>query len=633
MNIEIKGYKNLENITLNVIDNKINMIFGMSGSGKSSISSALNQENLDTNKTIGKDIKQVIKINDSEELPNISVSNFNTLENYLFSKNMDEAVNILVDSVTDIRKAEKSLVQRLSNLSNAFSEEQDKYDYLKTIKKELGSNLTKNNELRSTAKINALEKSINAVRNRKVIEKISSMQPERYSWLKDGIEFVVNDNCPFCDKKLTKKKKRELNQIKEFEQKPVLSVRTIQKDDIYNFFNDISITSNGVSRLKKEIINIIKALDCYELVQKTVENICSFDYLSWNNSITLDNQLKKYFPKVYRSANKVFSDMDKLKYLMVNAQTNTKVVLSRRLDKINSYIEQMAIPYAIKAEYAKGKIKSYKVVHINDKNEEDRPNSLSEGEKCIISLLMFIFSCKKNNSNLIVLDDPASYYDDFRRAQILEMLKKELDRRTILILSHDDVYAKYAVSDKYKRIGAIYFFENHENEAKFIKITKGEFGDFNDFVYERIKNTDDYFMKIINLRMLYEGQHRTIAYKYLSGIIHGANEDKIKTELDKLETTEPRVIELIKEKHKELKNVDIPLYRDEYIPDLCNYSILEKAFIARTKISDSLEKENLINELNEFAHINRILKVCLNPYKYTFCTRRLYKYLDGYNKL
>ena len=140
----------------------------------------------------------------------------------------------------------------------------------------------------------------------------------------------------------------------------------------------------------------------------------------------------------------------------------------------------MAIPYNIKAEYAKGRIKSYKIVHNDDCKEEDRPNILSEGEKCIISLLMFIFKCKKDNSNLIILDDPASYYDDFRRAQILKILEKELDGRTILILSHDDVYAKYAISDKYKRTGTILFFENFGEIANFIEITKDEFGDFNE---------------------------------------------------------------------------------------------------------------------------------------------------------
>lgn len=41
MKINIKNYKNIENLTLDIEDNKINHIFGISGSGKSSIAQAL----------------------------------------------------------------------------------------------------------------------------------------------------------------------------------------------------------------------------------------------------------------------------------------------------------------------------------------------------------------------------------------------------------------------------------------------------------------------------------------------------------------------------------------------------------------------------------------------------------------
>lgn len=634
MKIEICGYKNLENISLNISERKINMIFGMSGSGKSSISSALNHEELDINKTIGKEINQIIKINDSEELPKISTFNKNTLDNYLIQKDKDEALNVLVDSVVDIKKAEKSLSQKLKILSNAFSMEEEKYQRLKEIKKDLGSDLTKKHELKSTAKINALEKSLNIVKNRKIIELIINTPIKKYSWIKDGIEYMNGGNdCPFCNRKITKKKNKELNQIKEFEQKPILNIKSMKENDVDNLFENISLTSKGIANLKKNIIEIIKALDCYDSVKRTIEDIYTYDYLDWDNSIELNNQLKKYFPQVYQAAKNVFSNMNKLRELMSKAQENTKKVLNRRLDKINSYLEQMAIPYNIKAEYAKGRIKSYKIVHNDDCKEEDRPNILSEGEKCIISLLMFIFKCKKDNSNLIILDDPASYYDDFRRAQILKILEKELDGRTILILSHDDVYAKYAISDKYKRTGTILFFENFGEIANFIEITKDEFGDFNDFVYQRIINTNDYYIKIINLRLLYEGNQSTHAYKYLSAILHGKDENTINEELSGIGTTEKRVIELIKDKHKALEKVDIPLFKNEYTPNLKNYSIIEKAFIARTRIPNNLEKENLSDELNEFAHINRTLKICLNPYKYTFCTKRLYKFLDNFNSI
>ena len=61
MNIEISGYKSIEKCNLDITDNKINMIFGMSGSGKSSIASALSKKNIERNRTIGKISRLLLK--------------------------------------------------------------------------------------------------------------------------------------------------------------------------------------------------------------------------------------------------------------------------------------------------------------------------------------------------------------------------------------------------------------------------------------------------------------------------------------------------------------------------------------------------------------------------------------------
>lgn len=51
MKIKISGYKNIENLEMYIDDYKINMLFGMSGSGKSSIAEALQKKDLEENCT------------------------------------------------------------------------------------------------------------------------------------------------------------------------------------------------------------------------------------------------------------------------------------------------------------------------------------------------------------------------------------------------------------------------------------------------------------------------------------------------------------------------------------------------------------------------------------------------------
>ena len=53
MDICISNYKNILELNYHLEDNKINYLFGISGSGKSSIPSAIVDENLDENRKFG----------------------------------------------------------------------------------------------------------------------------------------------------------------------------------------------------------------------------------------------------------------------------------------------------------------------------------------------------------------------------------------------------------------------------------------------------------------------------------------------------------------------------------------------------------------------------------------------------
>lgn len=116
MDIEIKGYKNIKNINLELTDNKINMIFGMSGSGKSSVAGALLQENLDYNKTVGFSDSQIIKVNGSEQIEGIKVFDFKTKNDYVIEKKTENMYSILVDDANEMQKAEaelKTMIQKI----------------------------------------------------------------------------------------------------------------------------------------------------------------------------------------------------------------------------------------------------------------------------------------------------------------------------------------------------------------------------------------------------------------------------------------------------------------------------------------------------------------------------------------
>lgn len=628
MKISINGYKNLENVCFDIVEEKINIIFGMSGSGKSSIPNALLKEDLEENSTIGKNIEQIIEINGSEELPEIISFDSQYVNRFIVEKSVDNVFNVFIDSTDEIVNAEKSLNGLLMKLSNAMDASMPIYNEYLNFKNTLGSTLSTSGKLKATSKLVKLKNSLSKVSGRLVIKQIQEIQPEHLKWIKEGMRYKKDDICPFCEKKISQKKIKSLNDLNNFEEKTIDSVIKVQNNGI---IGSIKFTQAGINKLETDLISIIHALDEYDQLRnaiKNVKNYESYDSKEWSGNYTY---LKQYFPDVYNAFIQLKTNSGKIKRLMEKAHEKTKSILSRRTNKINGYLLRMSIPYKIEAEYANSRIRNYKIIHTDDKENADRPKAPSAGEKNIIALLMYIFQCKSENPDIVIIDDPASNYDDFRKSQILKIIKDELKNMTVLLLSHDDKFAKYAVVDKYFPKGKLMYFENFGEKAIFTEISKDDFGDFYEYVIERIKSTTDYYQKIINLRFLYEGKRKNDIYGYLSAIIHNTRADDIQCFLKANNTNEEKIIKTIKKDYPKLSRVEIPFYKDDIKINLENYSILEKAILAREKVKPTPNKDELLDELNEFAHINGKLKVCLNPYKYNFCTKRLYNYLKKYN--
>ena len=59
MNIKIKNYNGIQSLDYDLEEGKVNFLFGISGSGKSSIASALVDNDLDSHVTVGKTINDL----------------------------------------------------------------------------------------------------------------------------------------------------------------------------------------------------------------------------------------------------------------------------------------------------------------------------------------------------------------------------------------------------------------------------------------------------------------------------------------------------------------------------------------------------------------------------------------------
>ncbi len=624
MKIEIKGYKNLKNFEVEPRDGSINLIMGMSGSGKSSIGGAICKKDLLKNKTINYTGEQVVKVDGLEDFGSVMYFDKDICNSYLKETDNEEVYDIFIEDKRAVDEASEKVDREIKYLKEALDNSESHYNKLKSIVDDLvGKSLNKNGSLKQTSKLLAVKKSLKNSSNSKILASIRSIGINKFSWIKAGQAYIEDKKCPYFERKMPKQLITKVDKMIDYDEMALSKIFVHAEELSFHIEHSLS----EIYKLEEDVISIYKAVKDYENVSEEIKKIESYK-VEEMNEIRISVEMKKHFKALSDSLRVFNNHLAKYKKVVGEARKATRNVLNRRTKQINEILEKMSIHYRIKANFNRKKIESYTLALIEDKENLDRRYAMSTGEQNIFSLILFIYKCINSDCKLIVIDDPASYYDDYRKNEIFNLIRDKLDKKTILMMTHDSVYAKYILcaGGRSKRNDLVLYLEN-VNETTLKEVSKEDFGIFEDFVKERITESADYYQKIVNSRILYEGKNNSHAYGYLSKIIHLESQDDVKNYIDEKNTTESKILDKIKSDF----GVDLPLYEGPMsVIDLSNYSILEKAFVARE------EKEKFssyIDELNESVHVNRMLRVRLNPYEFNFCTKRLYERLTDYKKI
>ena len=99
MELNIKNYKNIENLDLTVLDKKINYMFGISGSGKSSIAGVIFGNKEEGNATYGKSVNDIqFTITPSINVDDCSIFDIKKQNNLLLNKNNSDDMFSIVFS-------------------------------------------------------------------------------------------------------------------------------------------------------------------------------------------------------------------------------------------------------------------------------------------------------------------------------------------------------------------------------------------------------------------------------------------------------------------------------------------------------------------------------------------------------
>lgn len=657
MIIDIQNFNSIKSLHYELEDNKVNFLFGISGSGKSSIATALTDSETDQYQMVGKNVGAVkVLINGkTANYQSNAIYNSEFMENILLSKDdTADIYTILIGTGGQINQCSERYESAISDLKGIEKELLETIDKIADLKNTLKIDYTSSGTLKSTCLIRKMSKSAN---NTPGYKNVSTYSSSDIKWLIDGTKMLPyqSGKCPFCTKKLSLSRKRKINNLQAFDAKTFEKIKAKK-----NTFDDLQIKIPEWNK-PKEVVAFSKKIEEYSGILDELTGYYSFLNIAKtknfdDDSLTLpkpSTQLKHLFPKIYASVTSFNKKAIEIKKTLGQLKSETNKVLNGNSKLINDKLDLLGIPYVFEREDLNSETKtaSFILRHKDDiEINHDMTENLSSGEKNLIGLLLFLLS--HNNFGLLVIDDPASSFDEYRRKIIFDFIYEFQKDSTILVLSHDHVFAKLAAfhSESSKatinkhqsttkldslfatKTGKIDFLENY-----LVPVIKPiHFNDFNsitEFVSERIMSLGNKmnYIVAINLRLYYELEkahgHKRLIYTYLSAILHKTPYKAITEMLNKTKKTEKEILEFIKSDTGVLfgsLSSDYLKHIDEY--EYCDF---EKTIKKREELPQTKKNKEVKEELNNIVHLNLAYATMLNPYKFNYFSKHIYELISN----
>lgn len=667
MKINIKNYKNIENLTLDIEDNKINHIFGISGSGKSSIAQALSRKTDNEDIKVGSNPEDcVIEVNGNQvDYSKYSIFDLESSKNIIFNNEQSNGIYEVLFSENDLLLKTINECGVLLNKFEEFKEFLMKYrEKIDNVINHFDVKLkTHNTVFKETSKFVKLTNELSSIKSNKFISIINKKGPDFITWIKKGKDYEIENKCPYCEKKLSNKRENFISEIIKLTPK---NFEIITNDN--NYLEDVGIKtpnyrhSREVNRAKRELIELYSMRDYINSIIELFEDYKTSKLdINKVQQIKISIKFKNKFPDKIEIINEINDSIKEIKNMLIKIKRQSNNIIKNNKNKVNKYLSLMGIPYEFNesAYDIESKTASYSLFLKEDKEKKDRKNGLSYGERNIISLIFFLLG---NKNKILLIDDPASSYDECRRGLMFNMLYEFKNERTIILFSHDQVFVKIATLYKYKaesrktkskkfikdNTGKIIHFSNYQHNSQIKEITIEDFGSLSSQVKKFIQSKElNYYRKIINIRILSEmDKNKSNKFKkiylYSSAILHKKNKEEIYEQLKQNDLKEDEIISSIyKEYDIELEKIPENYFKNFDINELSNF---EKIYYFRELIAQNanvyskilnikvLKKSDidlLKTEFDNIVHFNDRLFISLNPYEFDYFSPMVYEIITN----
>ncbi len=578
--VVIKNCNNISNGELSLKKNKLNIKYGMNGTGKSTLSTAISLmsqgKSLDELKPFGsgENIKPVITV--SENIQNVRVFDEKFVNNVVFKESevIDNAFDVFVKT-PDYEEKRAELDNRLSKLKVDIDTKPQVIQLRNDIsafvgKLELNAAGT---SIKNNTNYKAIIKKNNVYNIPKELKKYTPIISDEQicinwiDWKSKGDSFDTKGICPYCSDDLKNGFDEEKKTFKEtYKKSDAQNLKTIldlfenfqkyMSDDKYAsiiacikeekeesaidvvlkaFLNEYIHISNQLNKLTMFDKNVFKQSDIDDL-DKILGNMklerSVFNYFSNDKFFEIVDMINNSIEELRKEAIDIKIAIGKLQSVLKNT-----VLISQR--DINDFLESAGISYRVGIDLDEGKqaiatlqyVSNTKLVQVDKIRDH-----LSWGERNAFSLVLFMFYAISENAELVVLDDPISSFDTNKKYAIIHRmfskqsgnLPRSFYKRTVLMLTHD--------FEPIIDFGVVGKLPEEALNTKFIKNNKGELQELDIEFKQDIKPVVQALASYIKndalgvvhriafLRKYYEHngiENHLDAYNVLSSLIHG----------------------------------------------------------------------------------------------------------------
>lgn len=677
--LTIKNCNNIDNGSILIKKNILNIKYGINGTGKSSIAKAILCSSEDQNndsdsfnqlkpfKCIGQADNDP-EISGMDEINNVKIFNEEYVNEFVFLP--DELLKGSFDIFIRNDAYEKGLKEiddLVATISKTFIQNEE-IDILINDLNELSSSFgkpTKSGIHASSIFSKAFKKGNKVINIPEGLENYKDYirHDENYKWIKwqlDGQPYLhITEKCPYCVSNIEEKKQTIKHITEVYDSKSVQNLNRIISifHKLNNYFseetrlkidkfikntegyNDEQVAylreiKEQIDRLKEKFsktkrIGFISLKD----VEKVIEELKShkIDLNLYNHLKSEDTQTKVEI--VNSSIDTTLEKVGELQGQINQQKHLIERLINEHKTEINSFLKNAGYEYNVDLiDDSEGNYK-LKLLHNDVKDEiTDVKEHLSFGERNAFSLVLFMYDVLKHSPDLVILDDPISSFDKNKKYAIVDMLfrkEKSLKGKTVLLLTHDfepiiDMIHHHR--DRFE-IPTASFLENNHGDLVEKEIQRADVQTFVEINESNIKILSDQIInKLVYLRRLYEiNNAKGNGYQLISNLIHKREKPKFNVGSVNRDMTSEEIISGNKEIQKWIHDFEfnkvLKIISDEkemkkiYLATENNY---EKLHIYRIIFDEKNDIESSVIKkfINEAFHIENDYIYQLNPRKY-----------------